>query len=68
MESYESWLIDSGCTNHMTYNKDLFTQLGEASSSKVRMGDGKHVTVKGKGTIVISTFFFFFWISKNLYI
>ena len=55
MESYESWLIDSGCTDHMTYNKDLFTQLGEASSSKVRMGDGKHVTVKGKGTIVIST-------------
>ena len=55
MESCERWLIGSGCTNHVTYNKKLFTQLGEASSSKVRMGDGKHIAVKGKGTIAIST-------------
>ena len=23
IELSENWLIDSGCTNHMTYNKDL---------------------------------------------
>ena len=26
-ESSESWLIDSGWTNHMTYNKELFEEL-----------------------------------------
>ena len=55
MESCESGLIDNGYTNRMTYNKELFTQLGEASSSKVRMGDDKHIAVKSKGTISIST-------------
>ena len=26
-ESSESWLIDSGCTNYMTYDKELFEEL-----------------------------------------
>ena len=27
MELSESWLIDNGCTNHMTQDKDLFREL-----------------------------------------
>ena len=39
----------------MTHNKSLFKEWCEITSSKVRVGDGKHITVKGKGTIAIST-------------
>lgn len=54
-ESSDSWLIDSGCTNHMTYNKDLFSELRIANSSKVRVGNGKYIFVKGIGIVAIST-------------
>lgn len=33
--SSENWLIDSGCTNHMTNNKDLFKEQSNARTSKV---------------------------------
>ncbi|KAH9805141.1 hypothetical protein KPL71_002337 [Citrus sinensis] len=56
IESSESWLIDSGCTNHMTHNKDLFRELSNANSSKVRVGNGTYIAVKGKGTVAITTF------------
>ena len=35
IESSESWLIDSGCTNHMTHDKDLFRELRSSNTSKV---------------------------------
>ena len=37
IESSESWLIDSGCTNHMTYDKNLFRELSSTTSSKVEL-------------------------------
>ena len=54
-ESSESWLIDSGCTNHMTYDKTLFKDLKPTNVSKVRIGNGGYIPVKGKGTVAIST-------------
>ncbi|XP_028180756.1 uncharacterized protein LOC114367763 [Glycine soja] len=47
-ESSESWLIDSGCTNHMTYDKTLFKDLKPTNVSKVRIGNGDYIPVKGK--------------------
>ncbi|XP_028236994.1 uncharacterized protein LOC114416326 [Glycine soja] len=47
-ESSESWLIDSGCTNHMTYDKTLFKDLKPTNVSKVRIGNGGYIPVKGK--------------------
>jgi hypothetical protein len=38
--STESWLIDSGCTSHMTYDKELFKRLDRTAISKVRIGMG----------------------------
>ena len=49
----ESWLIDSGCTNHMTYDRELFKELDETTISKVRIGNGALIAVKGKGTVAI---------------
>ncbi|KAH9782217.1 hypothetical protein KPL71_008805 [Citrus sinensis] len=68
IESSESWLIDSGCTNHMTHNKDLFRELSNANSSKVRVGNGTYIAVKGKGTIAITTFSGTKFISDVLYV
>ena len=46
--STESLLIDSGCTNHMTYDRELFRELDETTISKVRIGNGARIAVKGK--------------------
>ncbi|XP_016740232.1 uncharacterized protein [Gossypium hirsutum] len=55
-ESSESWLIDSGCTNHMTYDKELFEELRTTEVKRVKIGNGEHLTVKGKGTIAIISY------------
>ena len=54
IESSESWLIDSGCTNHMTDDKDLFRELRSTNTSRVRIGNGEYITVEGKGIVAIS--------------
>ena len=54
-ESSESWLIDNGCTNHMTNNKELFRDLRQTNITKVRIGNGDYISVKGKGTIEIAS-------------
>ena len=50
-----TWLIDSGCTSHMTYDVDLFTSLGKSNINKVKVANGDYVEVKGKGDIVVET-------------
>ena len=53
--SSECWLIDSGCTNHMTYDRTLFKDLQSTEITKVRIGNGDYISAKGKGTISITT-------------
>jgi transposase InsO family protein len=48
------WYLDSGCTNHMTSNEGIFVDM-EDSNSKVRLGNGDVVNVKGKGRIGVQT-------------
>ncbi|KHN19588.1 Retrovirus-related Pol polyprotein from transposon TNT 1-94, partial [Glycine soja] len=67
-ESSESWLIDSGCTNHMTYDKTLFKDLKPTSISKVRIGKGGYILVKEKGIVAISTCLSTKLISDVLYV
>ncbi|XP_024963513.1 uncharacterized protein LOC112503751 [Cynara cardunculus var. scolymus] len=43
----DTWYIDSGCSNHMTNNKALFTQLDESQKREVRTGDDKRLIVQG---------------------
>ncbi|XP_031264142.1 uncharacterized protein LOC116122435 [Pistacia vera] len=42
------WLIDSGYTNHMTPNASNFVNLDEGYQSKVKVGNGELLEVKGK--------------------
>ena len=53
--SSEWWMIDSGCTNHMTGDLELFRDLDRSQVSKVRIGNGDHIMVKGKGTVAIES-------------
>ncbi|KAF3634577.1 putative phospholipid-transporting ATPase 1-like [Capsicum annuum] len=51
--SSECWLINSGCTNHMTNDKHLFKELKPTTITKVRIGNSEYIPVKGKGTVAI---------------
>ncbi|CAL5347060.1 unnamed protein product [Camellia sinensis] len=37
----------------MTYDRELFRELDKTAISKVRIGNGAHIAVKGKGTVAI---------------
>ncbi|KAH7670324.1 RNA-directed DNA polymerase protein [Dioscorea alata] len=47
------WLIDSGCSNHMTCDKTLFSSLDESMKVSVRLGDNKEKKVEGVGVVTI---------------
>jgi hypothetical protein len=52
-----SWIIDSGCTNHMTGEKEMFTSYvkNKDSQDSIIFGDGNQGKVKGLGKIDISS-------------
>lgn len=54
-QSRTVWLIDSGCSNHMTRDKSLFSSLDELMSITVRLGDDKQIKVCGEGIVVVNT-------------
>lgn len=39
------WLVDSGCSNHMTGKRSLFTSLVESQRVSVRLGNNKEMMV-----------------------
>lgn len=49
-DNSEGWLIDSGCTNHMTYDRELFKKLDTSIITKVKIGNGERIAARGKGT------------------
>ncbi|OIT27673.1 retrovirus-related pol polyprotein from transposon tnt 1-94, partial [Nicotiana attenuata] len=48
------WFIDSGCSNHMSGNKKLFTDLDETFRGTVRLGYNAKVPAVGKEKIRIT--------------
>ncbi|XP_049397371.1 uncharacterized protein LOC125861547 [Solanum stenotomum] len=49
------WMIDSGCTNHMTYERNLFKEFIPMENKKVRIGNSDCIPTKGKGSVSIKT-------------
>ncbi len=47
------WVIDSGCSNHMTFNKSLFSYYTAGHPSSVDFGNNNTAEVAGIGTVEI---------------
>ncbi|KAJ0590430.1 putative RNA-directed DNA polymerase [Helianthus annuus] len=47
------WYLDNGASNHMTGVRSHFKELDETVTGQVRFGDGSHVEIKGKGSILL---------------
>ncbi|CAA7043751.1 unnamed protein product [Microthlaspi erraticum] len=47
----EEWILDTGCSFHMTPRRDMFIDFKEASSGKVKMANSTHSEVKGIGSV-----------------
>jgi len=47
------WVIDSGCSNHMTFNKSLFSSYTVGHPSSVDFGNNNTAEVAGIGTVEI---------------
>ncbi|XP_059073703.1 uncharacterized protein LOC131874377 [Cryptomeria japonica] len=48
-------VLDSGCSNHMTENLEMFSSLDESVKSDVTLGNDNKVSVMGKGSVNILT-------------
>lgn len=44
------WFLDSGCSNHMTVNKQWFMELDEEYRHSVKLGNNMKMAVMGKGS------------------
>ncbi|MCH84804.1 hypothetical protein A2U01_0005641, partial [Trifolium medium] len=49
----EIWYLDSGCSNHMTGNKNLFCDLNESFRQNVKLGNDSSMSVMGKGSVIV---------------
>eukprot|EP00253_Pinus_taeda_P022088 PITA_22088 len=47
------WFLNSGCSNHMTGNIAMFSNLDEDVKSEVTIGTNSKISVKGKGRVSI---------------
>eukprot|EP00253_Pinus_taeda_P018397 PITA_18397 len=47
------WFLDSGCSNHMTGNIAMFSNLDENVKYEVKTGTDSKISVKGKGRVSI---------------
>jgi len=47
--------VDSGCTNHMTHDQELFRELDKAHVSKVRICNGDLIIVEEKEVVAIES-------------
>ncbi|CAB4308851.1 unnamed protein product [Prunus armeniaca] len=48
-----TWYLDSGCSNHMSGTKKMFTKLDEKFRENVKLGNYSSLKVQGKGDVKI---------------
>ena len=48
--STDTWVMDTGASYHMTFNKELFSSFKEWNGS-VKLGDDEELGVKGSGVV-----------------
>ncbi|GKE90248.1 retrovirus-related pol polyprotein from transposon TNT 1-94, partial [Tanacetum coccineum] len=53
VKTEEVWFLDSGCSNHMTGNKEWFLELDVSFRQNVKLGNGNRMAVVGKGNVLL---------------
>ncbi|GJY65031.1 retrovirus-related pol polyprotein from transposon TNT 1-94 [Tanacetum coccineum] len=53
VKTEEVWFLDSGCSNHMTGNKEWFLELDVSFRQSVKLGNGNRMAVVGKGNVLL---------------
>ena len=48
--SADTWVMDTGASYHMTFNKELFSSFKEWNGN-VMLGDDEELGVKGSGAV-----------------
>ncbi|KAL0756048.1 hypothetical protein Bca101_093716 [Brassica carinata] len=51
--SRDEWVLDSGCTFHITPRKELLSEFEEFDGNKVMMGNNTYCMVRGMGKITV---------------
>ncbi|KAG8499382.1 hypothetical protein CXB51_005988 [Gossypium anomalum] len=54
-KSTKGWLLDSGCTNHMSPDETIFKTLDRSCKTRVKIGNGQLIKAEGKGDVQICT-------------
>ncbi|GJT32633.1 retrovirus-related pol polyprotein from transposon TNT 1-94 [Tanacetum coccineum] len=62
-----TWLMDSGCTSHITPERSFFISHTK-DNPRVKLGDGRYTRAKERGTITINTKKGTKYISRVLYV
>ncbi|WVZ24094.1 hypothetical protein V8G54_002638 [Vigna mungo] len=50
----KNWYLDSGCSNHMTCNREWLVNFDDTKKSKVKFADDSTLKVEGMGDVVIN--------------
>lgn len=53
----KQWILDSGCTRHMSGDKFQFLSLKMKKGGSVTISDSKILPIRGKGTFGKSSFY-----------
>lgn len=53
--SKDVWFLDSGCSNHMIGNRELFSNLDDSVEFEIKLENDTVVFVMGKGVINVLT-------------
>lgn len=53
-EANDNWVINLGCTHHMTCCLDWFTEFSEIQSTKILLGGFHTVETLGIGTVMVN--------------
>lgn len=48
-----AWFLDSGCSNHMSGDRNLFSTLDTSFNHSVKLGNNKRMEVAGKGNVML---------------
>lgn len=66
INSSESWLIESGCTNYMIGDENLFRELDRSIKSRIRIRNVEYLLEKGKGVTNVQNLYIKFYLFLKL--